>query len=59
MEISYRRTPPSLLERALARLAKRGGASALSLIRVDLVLATDLDIRSVVAGERRRLTRAV
>ena len=57
MEISYRRTPPSLLERALARLAKRGGASALSLIRVDLVLATDLDIRS--AGERRRLTRAV
>lgn len=37
MDISYRRTPPSILERALARLAKRRSLSSPLVAQVDLV----------------------
>jgi hypothetical protein len=43
MDISYRRTPPSLLERALARLLKRWLIPTAHVHRLDLV--HDLEVR--------------
>lgn len=45
MDISYRRTPPSLLERALARLVKRRLILTMRVHRLDLVHDVDLKIR--------------
>jgi len=45
MDISYRRTPPSLLERALAHLVKRRPLPSSSTARVDLVHNVDLELR--------------
>lgn len=45
MDISYRRTPPSLLERALAHLVKRRLTPTTRLHRLDLVHDVDLDVR--------------
>lgn len=45
MEISYRRTPSSLLERALVRLAKRRLAPAAGAHRLDLIHDVGLDFR--------------
>ncbi len=45
MEIFYRRTPPSLLERALARLMKRGHIVPDAACRIDLVRDADPDFR--------------
>lgn len=45
MEISYRRTPPSLLERALARLVKRRLVSTTRVHRLDLIHDVDLKVR--------------
>lgn len=43
MDISYRRTPPTLLERALARLVKRRLIPTAHIHQLDLV--HDLDLR--------------
>jgi len=45
MEISYRRTRPSLLERSLARLVKRQPAPASPAVRPDVVRGIDLELR--------------
>lgn len=45
MDISYRRTPPNLLERALARLVKHRPVLAISAARLDLVYDVDLEVR--------------
>ena len=44
MDISYRRTPPSLLERALARLVKRRLIPTAPVHRLDLVHDVDLEL---------------
>lgn len=45
MEISYRRTPTSLLEGAFARLVKRRPIRSEAVVRVDLFHAVDLEFR--------------
>lgn len=45
MEISYRRTPPSLLERALGRLVTLRPVSSAFPVRIDLVHCVDLEFR--------------
>lgn len=45
MDISYRRTPPSFLERDLARLVKRRLVPSAPIQRLDLVHDLDLDVR--------------
>lgn len=45
MDISYRRTPPSLFERALARLVKRRLISATRVHRLDLVYDVEVEVR--------------
>ncbi len=44
MDISYRRTPPSLLERALARLAKRRIIPTAPIDRIDFVHDVELKV---------------
>ena len=43
MQISYRRTPPSLLERAFARLVKRQPVPTVAVVRVDLVRTANME----------------
>ena len=45
MDISYRRTPPNLLERALARLVKGRLIPTAHVHRLDLVHDVDLEVR--------------
>lgn len=45
MEISYRRTPTSLLEAAFARLVKPRPIRSEAVVRVDLFLVVDLELR--------------
>lgn len=45
MEIYYRRTPPSLLERAFAGLVKRQPAFTGPVVRADVVRGIDLELR--------------
>lgn len=52
MEISYRRTPPSPLERSLARLVTRRPIVGDSVSRIDLVRDLHLDF-SHAAGSAR------
>jgi len=44
MDISYRRTPTSLLERTLARLVKRQLIPTMRVHRLDLVHDVDLEL---------------
>jgi hypothetical protein len=46
MDLSYRRTPPSLLERALARLLKGQRTQARSSVRLDLALNPGIELTS-------------
>jgi hypothetical protein len=45
MEISYRRPPVSLQERALARLVRRRSEPAGASVRADLVRGVDVEFR--------------
>lgn len=44
MDISYRRIPPSLLERAFARLVNQESAPADPAVRLDIVHGTELEL---------------
>lgn len=44
MEISYRRTPPNLLERAFTRLLRRRALAVSDVVRLDVVHEDDLNI---------------
>lgn len=44
MDISYRRTPPSLLERTFARLLKCRAMAVSDLVQLDLVCGDVLEI---------------
>lgn len=44
MDISYRHTPPNLLERAFARLLKCRAIAVSDLVRLDIVHGDDLEI---------------
>jgi hypothetical protein len=45
MDISYRRTPPSLLERTLARFVRRRPVAANPVAKLDLVHDVELELR--------------